>query len=131
MVVVSGMDFSGGGSSSSAAPGLGGKSYSVHDTQHLGSGQDSPASQLGHQLAGASPASIKAEDAGVGNMTAASSPASALAGFGVSAAGVNLSVNIGVNITGVTPETAAAAAAPWATAAAYTSRYAKVLIGFR
>lgn len=49
----------------------------------------------------------------------------ALTGFGVSAAGVNLSVNIGVNITGVTPEAAAAAAAaaPWATAAAYTSRY--------
>jgi hypothetical protein len=44
----------------------------------------------------------------------------ATAGFGVSAAGVNLSVNIGVNITGVTPESAAA---PWATAAAaYTSR---------
>ena len=48
----------------------------------------------------------------------------ATAGFGVSAAGVNLSVNIGVNITGVTPESAAA---PWATAAAaaYTSRYYK------
>jgi hypothetical protein len=48
----------------------------------------------------------------------------ATAGFGVSAAGVNLSVNIGVNITGVTPESAAA---PWATAAAaaYTSRYFK------
>ena len=43
---------------------------------------------------------------------------SPLTGFGVSAAGVNLSVNIGVNITGV-PESASA---PWATAAAYTSR---------
>lgn len=106
----------------SSSSGLGGKSYAIHEgvTQHLGSGHASPQQQQLAQLAGASsssPAPVKAEDA-PGGMSA-SSPAAGLAGFGVSAAGVNLSVNIGVNITGVAPETAAA---PWATAAAYTSR---------
>ena len=109
------MDFS------SSSSGLGGKSYAIHEgvTQHLVSGQVSPQQQqqLGHQLAAASsPGPVKAEDAPSG--MSASSPAAGLAGFGVSAAGVNLSVNIGVNITGVAPE---AATAPWATAA-YTSR---------
>lgn len=133
---------SGGGSGSSA--GGGGKSYNSnhsghlhghlhhhhhahHTTHHLhhsvSGGHVSPPSQLG-QLAsvGSSASLIKAEEA-AGNMASTASPA--LAGFGVSAAGVNLSVNIGVNITGVTPESATA---PWATAAAYTSRYCTLLI---
>ena len=61
---------------------------------------------------------------GVGVKAEESAPmqASPLTGFGVSAAGVNLSVNIGVNITGV-PESAGA---PWATAA-YTSRLLFIL----
>lgn len=135
------MDFSssttsgGGGGGGS---GGGGKSYNPSHHQHLhghhhaghhtahhlhhhphsvSGGHVSPPSQLG-QLAAVGPSAslIKAEESTAGNMTTASP---ALAGFGVSAAGVNLSVNIGVNITGVTPESAAA---PWATAAAYTSR---------
>lgn len=130
----------GGGNGSGGGGGASGnaKNYSHHQHLHSGNGANhlhhhahhaahhlhhsvsgghvSPPSQLG-QLAAVGPTAslIKAEEAN-GNMATASP---ALAGFGVSAAGVNLSVNIGVNITGVTPETAAA---PWATAAAYTSR---------
>ena len=125
------MDFSSGASGSVA-----GKSYnsaqhgtgvatghhhqhaggSVQQQQHLASGNSPPLQQ--QQLGSNNPIKAESEPA---MMTAATTTNSPLTGFGVSAAGVNLSVNIGVNITGVTPE-AAAAAAPWATAAAYTSR---------
>ena len=127
------MDFS---SATSGGGGSGGKSYNhqhlsshssshhhhahhtAHHLHHSG-GHVSPPSQLAQLSSVGSTASlIKAEEATAGNMATTASPA--LTGFGVSAAGVNLSVNIGVNITGVTPESAAA---PWATAAAYTSRY--------
>ncbi|KAI9551712.1 D-binding protein D-ETS-3 [Daphnia sinensis] len=118
---------------------------SQHALHHHSGGHISPPHshhQLGHQLGGqgstaSSATVVKSEESATNNndnnnmATSSTTIASqqqqtaaqqlATAGFGVSAAGVNLSVNIGVNITGVTPESAAA---PWATAAAaYTSRF--------
>ncbi|XP_032793073.2 DNA-binding protein D-ETS-3 isoform X3 [Daphnia magna] len=119
---------------------------SQHALHHHSGGHVSPPHshhQLGHQLVGQGSSAptatvVKSEESAANNSdnnnmaTSSTTIASqqqqtaaqqlATAGFGVSAAGVNLSVNIGVNITGVTPESAAA---PWATAAAaaYTSRF--------
>ena len=93
--------------------GLNNKNYNPHSHHHHHHHHLQPAG--GAAGGGGSPqltavGNVKSEEA------AMTSP---LTGFGVSAAGVNLSVNIGVNITGV-PESASA---PWATAAAYSSRY--------
>ena len=104
------------------------KSYNPHQQHHHHHGQQQQPQQQPQQQQQPNPAvspsiqslgGVKAEEAAAAAAAAASmATASPLTGFGVSAAGVNLSVNIGVNITGV-PESAAA---PWATAAAYTSR---------
>ena len=105
------MDFSTGSGSNN-------KNYNPHHHHHhhhhlhsggSGAGGSAGAGHASPQQTAVNGSNVKSEEA---SMT------SPLTGFGVSAAGVNLSVNIGVNITGV-PESASA---PWATAAAYTSR---------